>query len=979
MGIFSKIATGAKALLKGEGEQVAKAAVKTEAKGVAEQEISKVAEAEAKPTLENVAEQESVEATEPVKEPRKRRTNEEIAADAEAYTERETIANQEMREAREKIEAEYAGKAQEEKAKILMESSQDIAKEQASIAQLSMKDTLTQNDRALLSKNSHEIVNKITDNPKLQKKMLLGEGLGMEDLQEAFMAAGKTEAESKLLTNTLKEVESQLKNSDNFMSKATGWWFSNIVDSGRVVMNNLGESVVFNVARLSGDIVGGVAKAAYATVEATAKMSIRKNNGIGYNLAMHELNNITHSLKAFGGSLRTAMKNTAKLMRGEKADFLAALTETHKGTRPVTDFASTGGGIAASLYNGAIGALYSPLKAMRIVDLLMKEWSMVYNAQRQLHGEISRIGMEQMAKVMASGDLKALSEIRSKYVDSEYTKDLMKQLITNNPETVSAAMNALENDGLLAVAKGLGEPKILNAFLKGVNEEGLRAVGLFVPESAKGIVNSLNQMPALKMIMPFMTPTISTISTAWRVVADLTPLGLAGKVLGAGGEAVMKRQLPLAPMVKAMTTIMRGGAEGAAAMANVVKASALMYSVWSMVNNERVMGAFPSDIHHAKALRDAGFREYSIRVGDKWIPYHRTMGAFAPIIDFMTHLTRAVQKRTNDITPDEMENVHGFIGGITAYLGQEIGSGNIAVDTGESLYKAAAASAADGAFSKLGEVLNGFADGNPMNAAAFGVNLVSGALPSTIMDINKWAFGDEYKPIDFSKAARYEKLFENGEEDGTEKGIKRAILNRVGVSEKVTYEDSNGDDVETGYYIRNQLGEPVKQDFSLTDLLVPPTWKDALEAGLEDDNGNPKDAVIAELALQRVNMPFRNNIGNINLNLAGMQAAQNEYAQITDSQGLTVREKLEEFIDSPLYESLPGFSEDPGEDYGTLNNHMNKQAALLDIMKDYYKTAVFRVAKNNPEFLIDKEALLQDKADSDNYSQIFKQHHNDTE
>jgi endonuclease YncB( thermonuclease family) len=119
-------------------------------------------------------------------------------------------------------------------------------------------------------------------------------------------------------------------------------------------------------------------------------------------------------------------------------------------------------------------------------------------------------------------------------------------------------------------------------------------------KGGRAIQTWVNEVPLLKLITPFIRTPINIIKFA----GERSPFAL----------------VPGSPVWK---TIRAGGAGRDEALAKITLGSGLSAAAVVYAMDGKLSGGGPTDPNERAALKNSGWQEYSMRVGDKWVSYQR--------------------------------------------------------------------------------------------------------------------------------------------------------------------------------------------------------------------------------------------------------------------------------------------------------------------------------------------------------------------
>lgn len=116
----------------------------------------------------------------------------------------------------------------------------------------------------------------------------------------------------------------------------------------------------------------------------------------------------------------------------------------------------------------------------------------------------------------------------------------------------------------------------------------------------RSIQTAVNEAPLAKLVIPFIRTPINIIKFA----GERSPFAL----------------IPGTPVFK---TIRAGGQKRDEAMAKIILGSGLSAAAVVYALDGRLSGGGPADMGERAALKNSGWQEYSMRVGDRWVSYQR--------------------------------------------------------------------------------------------------------------------------------------------------------------------------------------------------------------------------------------------------------------------------------------------------------------------------------------------------------------------
>lgn len=154
--------------------------------------------------------------------------------------------------------------------------------------------------------------------------------------------------------------------------------------------------------------------------------------------------------------------------------------------------------------------------------------------------------------------------------------------------------------------------------------------------------------PAAALVIPFVKTPINILKEG----LSYTPLGL---IPGMSPERIVRKNGRIVrdelgrPLVKSYLT----NEQKYARTAMGIGAATL---IATHVGNNEITGAYPKDPGKRAAMQAAGIPEYSLKIGDKWIPYGRIeplATALGTVVDSITHYGEMKAKNPKDVKDGE--------------------------------------------------------------------------------------------------------------------------------------------------------------------------------------------------------------------------------------------------------------------------------------------------------------------------------------
>jgi hypothetical protein len=147
---------------------------------------------------------------------------------------------------------------------------------------------------------------------------------------------------------------------------------------------------------------------------------------------------------------------------------------------------------------------------------------------------------------------------------------------------------------------------------------------------ASGVSTLVNKIPGGRLIVPF----ILTPYNLWKYQFQRSPLGILSK--------------------RNVRGLMAGGDEGAEAFGRLASGTALSLGAYALAANGEITGAYPKD-EATRALWEAeGRREFSMRIGNRWVNY----GRYQPLGQYLTQAA-ALKDAIDAGEVDNAANLYG--------------------------------------------------------------------------------------------------------------------------------------------------------------------------------------------------------------------------------------------------------------------------------------------------------------------------------
>lgn len=145
---------------------------------------------------------------------------------------------------------------------------------------------------------------------------------------------------------------------------------------------------------------------------------------------------------------------------------------------------------------------------------------------------------------------------------------------------------------------------------RGANEARRRTLQAEMPTLGKA-VNLARAAPAVHFLIPFFNTNMNVM----RVGADLSPIGFARTFRAARDPELIKQGTNLAAAADARGDAMLGS---------------MAMTTAAILTGAGVLSGFgPLDSRQRNALAETGWKPFSVKIGDQWIPYQNVLGPMA--------------------------------------------------------------------------------------------------------------------------------------------------------------------------------------------------------------------------------------------------------------------------------------------------------------------------------------------------------------